>query len=309
MSLDLHPEELFDKAARGTLSSAEQAVLDAHLAQCSLCRFERQAVEDFAALPLPQLDVDALVTNALTARVTRPAHRPTRRRMPVLVAALVATFAMGSLAAVSTGVIPKLVAAVSGAHDVAPTPVVPHSAAPRPAPVVTPVAALPPVVETPPPRPPPPAPVRVVTPVVPAPVAEVVPTPDVPPPPAESSASLFESANRSRIQGDRTSAMAAYRRLLERFPMADEAAQTRATLGRLLLDQGDPAAALAQFDRYLGGEDRTLREDVMSARAVAFMRLGRDVEELSAWRALVEEFPQSVHASRARARIGALADP
>jgi len=69
-TLDLHPEELFDKAARGELSDSERALLDAHLAQCAVCRFERQVVQDFAAMPAPALDVDQLVTKALTARTS-----------------------------------------------------------------------------------------------------------------------------------------------------------------------------------------------------------------------------------------------
>lgn len=36
----LHPEELIDKHARGTLDAAERACLDDHLARCPPCRFE-----------------------------------------------------------------------------------------------------------------------------------------------------------------------------------------------------------------------------------------------------------------------------
>ncbi len=49
MSVDLHPEDLFDKEARGELSSEERMRLDAHLRACSVCRFERQLQQDFAA--------------------------------------------------------------------------------------------------------------------------------------------------------------------------------------------------------------------------------------------------------------------
>jgi TolA-binding protein len=44
----LHPEELLDKEAHGTLSAIDRERLDAHLAQCPTCRFERQLRADFA---------------------------------------------------------------------------------------------------------------------------------------------------------------------------------------------------------------------------------------------------------------------
>ncbi len=43
----LHPEELLDKQARGTLGAEERARLDAHLAQCTTCRFELMVRDDF----------------------------------------------------------------------------------------------------------------------------------------------------------------------------------------------------------------------------------------------------------------------
>lgn len=46
--LDLHPEELLDRDARGELDATGRARLDAHLATCAACRFERVARHDFA---------------------------------------------------------------------------------------------------------------------------------------------------------------------------------------------------------------------------------------------------------------------
>lgn len=46
--VDLHPEELLDKDARGALSEEERTLLDAHLARCGTCRFERMVRADFA---------------------------------------------------------------------------------------------------------------------------------------------------------------------------------------------------------------------------------------------------------------------
>jgi hypothetical protein len=46
--VDLHPEELLDKDARGELTSDERVRLETHLARCSACRAERVLRLDFA---------------------------------------------------------------------------------------------------------------------------------------------------------------------------------------------------------------------------------------------------------------------
>jgi len=97
--------------------------------------------------------------------------------------------------------------------------------------------------------------------------------------------------------------MARYRELLAFWPRSPEAQQTRATLGRMLLDHGNASAALEQLEGYLAGSDATLKEDVLAARAQALMRLGRGDEEARAWHTLLAEYPHSIHAPHARARL------
>jgi TolA-binding protein len=46
--IDLHPDELLDKDARGALSADERVRLDAHLARCAACRAEQLLRADFA---------------------------------------------------------------------------------------------------------------------------------------------------------------------------------------------------------------------------------------------------------------------
>lgn len=79
--VDLHPEDLLDKEARGTLSSSEEACLRAHLARCATCRFEREARADFGS----DLDDDAslsagrialLVHAGMNAEPSAPASPP-----------------------------------------------------------------------------------------------------------------------------------------------------------------------------------------------------------------------------------------
>jgi tetratricopeptide (TPR) repeat protein len=98
----------------------------------------------------------------------------------------------------------------------------------------------------------------------------------------DSATELFAAANRARLSGDRPFAMAKYQQLLSNWPTSAEAALTQATLGRLLLDSGNPVGALEHLDAYLGANDQTLKEDVL------------------------ERFPLSVHAERARERLLAL---
>jgi TolA-binding protein len=120
---------------------------------------------------------------------------------------------------------------------------------------------------------------------------------------------LFLRGNTARVRGDRAEAALAYRELLARYPQSDEAALTHAMLGRMLLDGGDAAGALVELDAYLSSADSTLREETMSARALALSVLGRADDEAEAWQQLLSSYPDSVHASRARARLDALSKP
>ena len=325
-TLELHPEELLDRAARDALTPAEQALLDAHLSRCATCRFERLAMADFAAQPVPELDVERLVTNALTARSTR-SLRPRSRRGAALLAAAVALGAMGSFAAASqfSGVLPRLITAIRGTDSAAAVPPTTITAAAHPAEVLAPPEpppSAPPLVEAQqaPPEPaaaawaPPPVSARATWTAsasrAAAPLAELrrEPPPASPELPVlvASPADVFASATRARLEGDRPLAVARYRQLLAGWPASLEAAQTRASLGRLLLDDGAPSAALELLDGYLRGPDGTLREEVLASRALALGRLGRSADEARAWQALLEEYPESIHAVRARARLGSL---
>ena len=76
-------------------------------------------------------------------------------------------------------------------------------------------------------------------------------------------------------------------------------------LGRMRLEDGDAANALPSFDAYVsrGG---ALAAEAMLGRALALEQLGRADEERSAWSALIDAYPDSVHARRARMRLAEL---
>lgn len=131
-----------------------------------------------------------------------------------------------------------------------------------------------------------------------------------PPAAHATAAELFHDANAARRAGEIARAIELYKALLARHAGTPEAAASRVSLGRLLLDrQGDTAGALAQFDAYLEGasSDRSLAEEARLGRALVFQRQGNQVEERRAWKELLDRHPDSLHAARARERLAALA--
>lgn len=126
--------------------------------------------------------------------------------------------------------------------------------------------------------------------------------------PSLDAGALFAEANRLRGEGRAVEAATKYRELQARFPSSREARISHVLLGRWLLDHGhDPAGALEQFGRYLREHaDGPLREQALSGRATALEQLGNRSEERAAWEALLREYPDSIHAERARVRLAEL---
>ncbi|MDP2270032.1 MAG: hypothetical protein Q8K32_04810 [Archangium sp.] len=300
-TLDLHPEELFDKVTKGLASDDERARAEAHLASCMTCRFERQVRMDFDAVGGSAADLDELVARALSGAKAVP-EAPRRRRVgPLLIAASVALMAFGSFAAVAqyTGVLPRLFA-------VEPEVVVPPAPRQAPPPRQEVREVIP--QEPPPPLVPAEEPVKAVkraAPVREEPKAEV--KPNIPPAPVEPDAlAIFSRATQARVTGETAEAIRDFRAVVSRFPASPEAALSHAALGRLLLDRGDAASALESFDAYLSSNNQMLREDVQGSRAMALQALGRAEEERSAWEAVLHDYPSGVFAPRARTRLDSL---
>ena len=353
--VDLHPEELLDKDARGELSTDERARLETHLARCAACRAERVLRLDFA----DELESDdrpsallGLVQGALAA--PRPAappdampeldtlpglrRRPRRTAFVLLVAAAVlAASAAGatgmtgrvwsrlgggsleathSTASVSPTSAPALSPADRDGARARGTDLTDEGAGPPAEPAHEPAAIVPTAIEPAPVAQPAlaaapaarivaSAPAVAVAPVVaPAVVVAPVVAPAVAPVPTTASG-LFESANAARRSGDTVTALARYDALESQFPSTREAHVAKATTGKLLLDRGDSASALARFDAYLASGAAELREEAMAGRATALERLGRSDEESRAWEALVATYPGTPYGTHARARIAA----
>jgi TolA-binding protein len=300
---DLHPEDLLERANRGTANAAELARLAQHLTECSVCRVERalmvQAALDAAPLRDEKLVV-ARLNRSLVARLTAPTGRRSKRKGAFVAGALGAG-TVASVAAAATFVI------VHGAA--APQAIVATEPSERPQPADPPERAQPLKTEQPSgiaadetkaaePS------AKQGGPEVPRSAERAIVEP-------ASASELFSRANQARRDGKATEAVRLYRALQERFSGTSEELVSRVTLGRLLLDRlGDSRGALVQFNSYLASPGGgVLREEAMVGRALSLGRMGRTAEERAAWQALLDTFPKSTQRKRAQARLVELGGP
>jgi len=279
--------ELAIRERRGELSVAEQAALEAHLVQCASCRLTRRLGADFEECGVLETADGARVARLSSLAVEWAASERgvplrgrvrTRSRLALLlVAACTLLVAVGASATY----------AVIKAQGAAPAPVAP------------PMQAAPVAVKS---R----APALAVERTAPAPVAAPAEPKVVSPPVSLPSAGeLLEQANRARRSGSNASAVALFRELGRRFPGSAEARLGEVRLGGLLLERGQPRAALAEFDRHLarGG---SLAPEALYGKARAYAALGDVAGERAAWASLVRDYPGSPYVGQAERRLGAL---
>lgn len=302
--IDLHPEDLLNRAMRGSATPADLTQIERHLAECAVCRVERSLLLQaaFDAAPLRnEKQLLARLERDVAARLASPTARRARRRTALVAAVLVAVCVAGVAAAATLAVGPR----VRGMD----TP--PEGRVGAAAPVVSAAREL--VVR-----------LGVSS------AQEAPPSDHLPsrPPPSEgtrdaerrassagavpsSPSELFSRANQARRDGKVTEAVRLYRALQERYAGSGEELVSRVSLGRLLLDRlGDSRSALVQFNSYLASPGGgALREEAMVGRALALGRLGRFGEERAAWQALLGAAPKSMHRARAQARLLELAAP
>jgi TolA-binding protein len=332
--VDLHPEELLDKELVGELTTDEQARLDAHLASCAACRFERSARDDFRlefASESKRAKLGGMVTVAddderdeiakVMARVKKPLVSR-RARVAVMLAA--AVLFIGGIAGAGWSRVAKLLSS-AGTNTVdmpsapasAPSALSTHArlrgkTAPQPIASDEPIDEPSPIEATPDPaepsavRAPPHARPHFAGPTAPSATATTTASSDDAPAPERTASTVFADANAARGRGDYGAAMTLYSEIESRFAGTPEAKTTLAILGRLALDSGDAASALRWFDAYLANGGGSLGEEAMVGRATALGRLGRTSEEAAAWSALLATYPGSAHAARARARLAAI---
>jgi hypothetical protein len=118
-----------------------------------------------------------------------------------------------------------------------------------------------------------------------------------------SPAELFARANEKRRRSDLRAAEADYHLLLDQAPSSREALLSLVILGHMLEDR-EPVAALALFERYLdlaGGG--ALAEEARTSRARILSKLGKQRDAASAWRELLARHPDTVHRTEAEAAL------
>jgi len=305
--IDLHPEELFDRAQSGLASKDEQLRLKAHLESCPACRFEHALGDDCRRSAAPR-DGDELVVARIRASALRALQRRSRARSYGVAATPPRRWLLLACAAI-------LVVGTGGAATVLWRA---RQAAAEEPPVSTEHAApasRSPATAAPATAPPPPSAAAEGSEEAPTRGAEVpssarrVPRATEEAPKPSSAAELFARANALRRQNETSEALGVYRELQHDYPGSSEELVSRVTLGRLLLDRvGNAGAALTEFDSYLSrSPGGSLSEEAMIGRALALGRLGRAAEERTAWSALLAAHPSSTYGARARERIQKLA--
>jgi TolA-binding protein len=116
---------------------------------------------------------------------------------------------------------------------------------------------------------------------------------------------LLEQANGARREGAFDTAINLFRELTQRYPSSSEARLAEVRLGGLLLERGQPRAAIAQLDRHLarGG---SLAPEALYGKARAYAALGDSAGERSALRALLRDYPGSPYVGHADRRLKSL---
>ena len=285
MNLESHPEDALDRALTGELSEAEQQALDEHVAACSACEahlaLARARLEACAPQPwgsrLNSLAVDYALAHFGRRRWSSLFFLPARRRWVLATAGML--LAVGSVASAS----------LWQRQGAVPAPVLSHATTARPAarkpapsrPAVA-LAELPSFL-----RPE---------------LMDESPSLSRAPRVQPSAASLFAQASALRDRNRVDESIAVFHRLQQLFPKTRESRISFAVAGRMLLDRGRPAQALAQFDQHLACRGEASQE-ALAGRATALGQLGRFSAEREAWQRLLDSYPGTVYASEARERL------
>jgi len=266
-SVDLHPEDLFDKARRGEASERDVQRFHAHLEHCRACRFEYtlalECAEGSAVLPGDELVV-ARIRQATSRSLERCASSGAlverargRFRARLLLIAVAALFSMVGLTLTSALLPPRF-------------------GLPRPS-FLRPSTAS-------------------------AGLRDVMPRSSSS---ASELFNRANVAQRDGAAADAARLYTELERSFPGSPeeLVARVLLGRLLLDRL----DDAHSALAQFDSYLANPDHdALGEEALIGRALALEHLGRHAEERSAWEVLLGAYPRSSYAEPARTRLDEL---
>jgi outer membrane protein assembly factor BamD (BamD/ComL family) len=118
------------------------------------------------------------------------------------------------------------------------------------------------------------------------------------------------AATLARSHGELEQAAQRYRSVIERYPASRAAGAAQVALGRLLYTElGQPSAALDVLTGYLNrAGDTALTEEVLYYRGLCLQDQGRAAEARESFSRLLAQFPASLYAPRARAKLAQLTD-
>jgi TolA-binding protein len=115
---------------------------------------------------------------------------------------------------------------------------------------------------------------------------------------------LLQQATLSRRAGNAAEAARLFRKLQQKYPASRESTLSHVAFGSLLLERGQSAAALEQFNRYLSVRSgQNLSAEALYGRGRALAQLGRTAEEHATWSQLLDRFPKSPYVTFARKRL------
>lgn len=117
--------------------------------------------------------------------------------------------------------------------------------------------------------------------------------------PKSSASELFARANTARRSGDVELALTRYAELGREYPNSVEAQDAKLLVGKLLLSQRSPRAALRQFEAYAAPD---LALETLWERAQALRKL-KDPQEREVLSELVRRYPNSPYAAAAAKRL------
>jgi hypothetical protein len=279
------PDDLLARSRRDALADGEREALQAHLSACPACQMVATLGEDFDRVGATRPRDERLVAR-ITHRATQASLTSAPRRFGPSngqILSLVAAVAVG----VGGGVWLATSFVVDSPRVIVPPPTVVGAGAPMHAPA-------------------PPALEPVPTPAASTPLASIEHAAHHPHDAPPSASALFARANETRREDSGEESIALYRQLQRLYPRSPEAKVSHLSLANLLLGDAQRAEqALPQFDAYLAGGG-ALEEEALYGRAQVLEKLARHYAERSAWRRLLNRFPDSVYASKARHRLETL---
>ena len=294
------PEDLLGLRRVGQLDAVQERQLDEHLRCCADCALDEGLHESFEKAGRPRA-FDEMILARVVDRTMLKRPRPRSRRTWSLAAGIAAGLLLAAgLASAAVWLYDQTKSPASPAAGMAlAPPALSQPAPPLADPDTTPAPEVAPSEPTSA-EPPQPQPARLRAHRRPRVLDEASAAP------ALDLKAIFAAANEARRAGQLEHAGALYAELQRRFPESREARLSLVSYGRILLDRGRAAEALAQFQRHLQAEGGgVLAAEALYGQARALTRLHREAEARRCWADLLARFPDSIFADVARSQLGA----